>query len=186
MDDERILDLYWARSKSAIYETANKYGRYCFAIANNILQNREDAEECVNDTFLKAWEAIPPQRPSVLRVFLGKITRNLSLNAYNKQRAEKRGGDEIALLYSELEDCIPSSRDVEKEFESSLIIGTINSCLLSLDSESRMVFVRRYWYADSIKAIAAHFQMSESKVKSMLFRTRKTLRLYLEHEGVNL
>ena len=102
MDDERILDLYWARSKLAIYETANKYGHYCFAIANNILQNHEDAEECVNDTFLKAWEAIPPQRPSVLRVFLGKITRNLSLNAYRKQRAEKRGGDEIALLYLSL------------------------------------------------------------------------------------
>ena len=186
MDDERILDLYWARSKLAIYETANKYGHYCFAIANNILQNHEDAEECVNDTFLKAWEAIPPQRPSVLRVFLGKITRNLSLNAYRKQRAVKRGGDEIALLYSELEDCIPSSRDVEREFESNLIIGAINSCLLSLDGESRMVFVRRYWYTDSIKAIASRFQMSESKVKMVLLRTRKKFKKFLEKEGIEV
>lgn len=176
MSDDRILDLYWARAESAITETAKTYGHYCFAIANNILQSSEDAEECVNDTYLKAWNTIPPQRPTVFRAFLGKITRNLSLNKYKEQRREKRGGNEIALLYSELEDCIPSSNDVETEYETSLVIEAINSFLLSLDKANRIVFVRRYWYADPVGAIATRFQMSESKVKSMLFRTRKNLK----------
>jgi len=186
MDDELILDLYWARSESAISETAKKYGSYCTKIAVNILQNNEDAEECVNDTYHKAWDAIPPQRPSNFRAFLGRITRNLSLNKYKEQRTRKRGGDNIALIYSELEKCIPSGSNVEKEYESNLVISAINSFLLSLDKESRIVFVRRYWYADPIQAIAARFQMSESKVKSMLFRTRKRLRTHLENEGVIL
>jgi RNA polymerase sigma-70 factor (ECF subfamily) len=184
MDDEMILDLYWARSESAVSETAKKYGSYCTKIAANILLNSEDAEECVNDTYQKAWESIPPQRPANLRAYLGRITRNLSLNRYKEQRTQKRGGDNIALIYSELEECIPASRNVEAEFESGLVAGAINSFLKSLDRESRIVFVRRYWYADSIHAIAARFGMSESKVKSMLFRTRKKLRTHLENEGV--
>jgi RNA polymerase sigma-70 factor (ECF subfamily) len=181
-----ILDLYWARSESAINETAKKYGSYCITIANNILQNNEDAEECVNDTYHKTWETIPPQRPTIFRAFLGKITRNLSLNKYKGQRAKKRDGNDIDLMYSELEDCIPSSNSVEMESETNQVIDAINSCLLSMDSENRLVFVRRYWYADSIQAIAARFQMSESKGKSMLFRTRNKLRTYLENEGVIL
>jgi RNA polymerase sigma factor, sigma-70 family len=186
MDDDMILDLYWMRSESAITETAKKYERYCSSIANNILHNKEDAEECVNDTYLNVWDAIPPQRPYVFRAFLGKITRNLSLSKYKSQRAKKRGGDEIALMLSELEDCIPSSHNVETEYETNHVVGLINSCLLSLGSESRIIFVRRYWYADSIGAIAARFQMSESKVKSMLFRTRKTIKKHIEHEGMIL
>ena len=186
MDDDMILDLYWARSESAINETAKKYGRYCSAIANNILRNNEDAEECVNDTYLKTWDTVPPQRPAIFRAFLGKIARNLSLNEYKKQKTKKRGGDEVALMYNELEDCVPSGNNVETEFESSLIIEAINSFLLSLENESRIVFVRRYWYADPIGAIAARFLMSESKVKSMLFRTRNTLKKHLENEGVIL
>lgn len=186
MDDEIILDLYWARSESAISEIAKKYGSYCMAIAANILQNSEDAEECVNDTYQKAWENIPPQRPANFRAFLGRITRNLSLNRYKEQRTQKRGGDNIALIYSELEECIPASRDTEAEFESGLVVGAINSFLQSLDRESRIVFVRRYWYADPIRGIAVRFGMSESKVKSMLFRTRKKLRTHLENEGVIL
>ncbi|HEY8349215.1 MAG TPA: RNA polymerase sigma factor [Clostridiales bacterium] len=186
MDDEMILDLYWARSESAISETANKYGSYCTKIAVNILQNSEDAEECVNDTYHKAWDSIPPQRPANFRAFLGRITRNLSLNRYKEQRTQKRGGDNITLIYSELEECIPSNSNVETEYESGLVAGAINSFLLTLDKESRIVFVRRYWYADPIQAIAERFGMSESKVKSMLFRTRKKLRAYLENEGVIL
>lgn len=186
MDDDLILDLYWARSESAINETAKKYGSYCLAIAGNILQNNEDAEECVNDTYHKTWDTIPPQRPTIFRAFLGKVVRNLSLNKYKEQRTKKRGGDDIALMYSELEDCIPSKNSVEMEYESNLVIGAINSYLLSLDRENRIVFVRRYWYADSIGAIATRFQMSESKVKSMLFRTRNKLKTYLENEGVIL
>jgi len=186
MDDDMILDLYWARSESAVNETTKKYGRYCFSIANNILQNNEDAEECVNDTYIKTWSVIPPQRPVILRAFLGKITRNLSLNKYKGQRAQKRGGNNIALIYGELEDCIPSNDNVETEYETGVIIEIINSYLLSLESENRIIFVRRYWYADSISTISAHFQMSESKVKSMLFRARNNLKKHLENEGVIL
>jgi RNA polymerase sigma-70 factor (ECF subfamily) len=186
VEDEMILDLYWARSESAISETAKKFGRYCYSIAVNILQNNEDAEECVNDAYLKAWNAVPPKRPSNFRLFLGKITRNLSLNKCKEGRAKKRGGHEIDLLFSELEECIPSGSNVEQEYETKLAVDAINACLLTMDRENRMVFVRRYWYADSVKAIAKQFQMSESKVMSMLFRTRKTLKTFLEKEGVSV
>ncbi|MCL2167252.1 MAG: sigma-70 family RNA polymerase sigma factor [Clostridiales bacterium] len=186
MDDEMILDLYWERSESAIDETAKKYEGYCAVIANNILNNKEDTEECVNDTYLKAWEGIPPQRPAIFRSFLGKITRNLALNKYKEQRSQKRGGGEVALLFSELEDCIPSSSNVELESEAGIVVNIINSFLMAMNNESRNVFVRRYWYADSVGAIASRYQMSESKVKSMLFRTRNTLKKHLENEGVVL
>jgi len=179
-----ILDLYFARSESAISETADKYGNYCFSISVNILQNNEDSEECVSDTYLRTWDAIPPQRPMNFRAFLGKIVRNLSLNKYKERRTKKHGGGEPALLFSELEDCIPSGSSVEAESEANEVIEAINSFLTSIDSESRIVFVRRYWYADSVKAIAENFQMSESKVMSMLFRTRNKMRVYLEQEGV--
>ena len=184
MDDNIILDLYWARSESAISETAQKYGGYCTKIAMNILQNSEDTEECVNDTYLKTWNAIPPQRPTIFSSFLGKIIRNLSLNKYKEQRAKKRGGYEVVLLLDELEDCVPSGNRVEYEYEVGVIAQTIDRFLHSIDAESRIVFVRRYWYVDSIRSIAARFQMSESKVKSMLFRTRSKLRIYLEKEGI--
>ncbi len=186
MGDDMLLDLYWGRSESAIRETEKKYGAYCFSIAINILRNHEDAKECVNDTYRIAWDTIPPQRPANLRAYLGRIARNLSLSKYKEQRRKKRGGDHMALIHRELEECIPSTSNVEKEYEASLVIGAINSFLLSLDSESRIVFVRRYWYADSIQAIATRMQMSESKVKSMLFRTRNKLRAYLHKEGLSI
>lgn len=186
MDDNAIIDLYWERSESAISQTATKYGKYCNTIAMNILRNSEDADECVSDTYLKVWNAIPPERPSSLSAFLGKITRNLSLNKYKEQRTQKRGGDEVTLILDELEDCIPSSRSVESEMESRTIAEAINTFLISIESESRIVFVRRYWYADSVGSISSRFQMSESKVKSMLYRTRNKLRLYLEKEGITI
>jgi RNA polymerase sigma-70 factor (ECF subfamily) len=181
-----ILDLYWARSESAISETALKYGRYCAQIAMNILQNSEDTGECVNDTYLNAWNAIPPQRPIIFSSFLGKITRNLSLNKYKEQRAKKRGGHEIALVLDELEDCIPSGCAVEAEYEAGVIAKAIDSFLFSIDAESRIIFVRRYWYADTIIEIASRFKISESKVKSTLFRTRNKLKIHLEKEGVTI
>jgi RNA polymerase sigma-70 factor (ECF subfamily) len=181
-----ILDLYWSRSESAISETALKYGNYCTKIAMNILQNREDTDECVNDTYLKTWNAIPPQRPEIFPSFLGKITRNLSLNKYKEQRTKKRGGYEVALLLDELEDCIPSGNSVEAEYEAGIIAKAIGSFLYSINTESRIIFVRRYWYVDSITCIATRFQMSESKVKSMLYRTRNKLRTYLEKEGITI
>ena len=186
MDDAVIIDLFWARSESAIIETDAKYGRYCSTIAMNILQSAEDARECVNDTYLNAWNAIPPDRPSILSSFLGKITRNLSLNRYKEQRRKKRGGDEVSLILDELEGCVPSFGGVEAETDSNAGIKAIDTFLLSLDAGARIIFVRRYWYADSILSIASRFQLSESKVKSMLFRTRNRLRIYLEKEGIQL
>ena len=183
MEDAMILDLYRARSASAIAETEKKYGFYCYAIAKNILHLHEDAEECVNDTYLKAWDSIPPQRPTVFSAYLGKITRNLSLNKYKQRRAAKRGGGELPLIYDELEECIPSKSSPSSEYEGTLVTEAINSCLLALDDQSRTVFVRRYWYADSISTIAQTFRMSESKVKSMLMRTRRTLKNHLEMQG---
>jgi len=186
LDDNEILSLYFTRAESAVVETAKKYGNYCFAIAKKILNSNQDAEECVNDTYFRAWNAIPPDRPTFLQAFLGKITRNLSFNKYKQNRTAKRGGGDIALLLSELEDCVPSSIGVEAQYESNLTAVVINDCLLTMDKESRIVFVRRYYYADSIKDIAARFEMSESKVKSMLFRARNKLREHLEKEGVTI
>jgi len=179
-----ILDLYNARSESAIKETSEKYGGYCLAIANKILFNREDSEECVNDTYLHTWNAIPPQYPAVFRTFLGKITRNLALNKFKLKRTKKRGGGEVNLLLDELEECISSGNTVEKEYESGVVTEAINSFLLSLDKESRIIFVKRYWYADAILSIASEARMSESKIKSNLFRTRKKFRQFLYKEGV--
>ena len=181
-----IIDLYWMRSESAISETALKYENYCARIAMNILQNIEDTNECVNDTYMKAWNAIPTQRPTRFSAFLGKITRNLALNKFKAQRTKKRGGNEVALLLDELEDCIPSGNSVESEYAANVLVKAIDSFLYSIDTENRMVFTRRYWYADSISSIATRFQMSESKVKSMLFRTRQNLKTYLEKEGVTI
>lgn len=186
MEDEKIIDLYWMRDESAILQTEMKYGHYCFSIAMNILHNHEDAKECENDTYLKTWESIPPQRPTHFCAFLGKITRNLSLNKYKEQRAKKRGGDRVDLLLSELEDCIPSGSFVEKEWEENQVVEAINLFLSSLEVESRKVFVRRYWYADSIEEIAGRFDIGPSKAKSMLYRIRKALKNHLEKEGVAL
>ena len=186
MDDNMIIDLYWTRSESAIGETSSKYGRYCTKIAMNILNDREDSEECVNDTYLSVWNAIPPQRPASFSAFLGRITRNLSLNKYKAQNAKKRGGTEIALILGELVDCVPSGNSVESEYEAGRIAKIIDGFLASAGAENRILFVRRYWHADSIKSIANRFSMSESKVKSSLFRTRAKLKEHLEKEGVEI
>jgi RNA polymerase sigma-70 factor (ECF subfamily) len=186
MDDAAILDLYFARSERAVGETAAKYGRYCKTVAFNILRNNEDAEECVNDTYMKAWNAIPPERPAIFPSFLGKITRNLSLNRYKEQRTQKRGGGEVALALDELDECVPSGVSVEAEVISRAVSEVISAFLRSAGEVERIVFVRRYWYIEPVAAIAARFRMSESKVKSMLFRTRNRLRVYLEKEGITL
>ncbi len=186
MDDNQIVDLYWVRSESAITESSKKYSRYCRSIAMNILANTEDAEECVNDTFLKAWNSMPQNRPALLSSYLGRITRNLALNIYKKRKAEKRGGGEMELILNELEDCLSSKSSVEDELEMDQIGKLISRFLRKLPEESRTVFVRRYWYSDSIASIAAQYGMSESKVKSILFRCRNKLKLFLESEGVAL
>ncbi|MCL1824109.1 MAG: sigma-70 family RNA polymerase sigma factor [Oscillospiraceae bacterium] len=185
MDDNMILDLYFKRSETAVGETARKYGSYCLAIALNILGNKEDAEECVNDTYYKAWEAIPPQNPPLLRAFLGKITRNLSLNKYKSKHTQKRGGN-LASVFEELEQCLPaaSPNSVEDEFDAKEAGKLISAFLRAEKEESRVIFIRRYWYGDSTEKIAQRFQISQSKVKSTLFRTRGRLKLTLEKGGV--
>lgn len=186
MNDTEIVDLFWARSESAISEASKKYGRLCRSIAMNILSNSQDTEECVNDTFFKAWNSMPENRPTVLSAFLGRITRNLAYNRYKHKHVQKRGGGEITLVFEELEDCISSDKSILSELEANELAKLISDFLRTLNEEIMIIFVRRYWFSDSIATISEQFGMSESKVKSILFRCRKKLKLYLEREGVIL
>lgn len=186
MEDERIIDLYWARQESAIAETEEKYGGYCRSISLHILKSQEDSEECINDTWMHAWDSMPPKRPDYLGAFLGKIARNLSISRYRMNHARKRGSGETELLLTELEECIPSAKSVEEEIEGKETAEAINRFLYGIEAESRNIFIRRYFYADSIKEIADRFSISESKVKSQLFRMRNRLKDHLEKEGVVL
>ena len=183
MEDARIVDLYWARSENAIRETSSKYGKYCYSIAYGILANAEDADESVNDTYFDAWNAMPPHRPSILSTFLGKITRRLSIDKWRIRNAGKRGSGEVLLVLDELQDCIASSTDLEERFERQELIDTINFFLSRLPLNERDVFVSRYWFIRPVKEIAQKFDMSESNVKTMLFRTRQKLYTYLRKEG---
>ncbi len=185
MDDEMIINLYWERSEAAITETANKYGRYCRAIAFNILSNNADAEECENDTYMAAWNSMPPTRPNKLLAFLGRLTRNIALDRYDYNKAKKRNG-EFDTLLSELGDIIFSQIDVEEEYEAKEVSKFISEFLHGSNVENRVIFLRRYWFSDSINDISVQFGMSESKVKSILYRMRKKLKKYLEKEGVIL
>ena len=188
MKDTEIIDMFFKRQEEALDETKQRYGKRLFRTAVNILHDNLDAEECVNDTLLKAWESIPPNRPIMLSAFLVKITRNLSINKWKAKSAVRRGGGEMDLLLSELEDCIPSTQIgiPEEEYESHLVTEAINSCLSSMDQAARVAFVLRYFHGESINSICERFNMSESKAKSMLFRTRKKLKVHLEKEGVVL
>lgn len=182
MDDHEIIELYWKRAESAISETQQKYGSYCRSIAYGILQNHEDSEECVSDTWLRAWEAMPPQRPNKLSAFLGRITRNLALDKYDYNRAAKRNGPMDQLL-SELSECIPEKRDDYAQVELAQILSGF---LRELPRERRNLFLRRYWYCESIEELAKRYSMSQSAVKSSLFRTRSKLKAHLEKEGVGI
>lgn len=183
MEDNAIIDLYFDRSESAISETAAKYGPYCYSIAYNILTNKEDAEESVSDTYLAAWNAMPPRRPSILSTFLGKITRHLSIDRWRERNAYKRGGGEMVLAMEELEACIAGEEDVQKTLERKELARLFNRFLDSLPETERSVFLCRYWYLDSIADLERQFGFSQSKLKSMLFRLRGKLRTVLEKEG---
>ncbi len=184
MEDLAIIRLYWDRDERAVAETDLKYHPYCYTIARNILTNHEDSEECINDTWFRAWNAIPPQRPQILSAFLGKITRNLSLDRYRKRTAEKRGG-ELNLIDLELDDCT-SGREIDEDLNVEETARIISRFLKESDLASRVLFLRRYWYADSIGVIAKRYSMSESAVKSNLHRTRVKLKERLEKEGVTV
>lgn len=186
MDDHDIIQLYWDRNDQAIQATSEKYGHYCKAIAKNILNSEEDAEECVNDTYLNAWNAMPTHWPEQLAAFLGKITRNLSFNRYKRNHTGKRGGGEIALVLDELADCISGADDVEQVFDRRELVKAINSFVRSLSLSKRNIFVRRYWYADSVSDIANGCGMPQGTVSKTLERTRKQLKAYLAERGFEL
>lgn len=184
MEDKAIIELYFARSERAISETSRKYGSFCYAIAYNILSNREDAEESVSDTYLAAWNNIPPRHPAVLGAFLGKMTRYISLNRWRGNSAQKRGGGQVELALEELENCVSEGDATVQQFTRKEITRCVNRVLGGLPKTERQVFVCRYWYLDSVEAICTNFGFSESKVKSMLHRTRGKLRRALEEEGL--
>lgn len=186
MDDKQIVDLFWKRSEDAIKETSKKYGRYCHSIASRILNNEEDAKECVNDTYLKAWKSIPPKRPEMLSAYLGKITRNLALNRWEYYDAKKRGSGQISVILDELQECIPATNHTESIVDKLHLTEALNRFLATLPAEKRKIFVRRYWYMSSIKEIAKDYHMSESKVKMSLLRLRKECQEFLEKEGITI
>lgn len=186
MEDSVIVDLYWARSERAISETAAKYGRYCHSIAYNILWNKEDSEECVNDTYMSAWNAMPDQRPDKLPAFLGRITRNLSLKKREKYTAQKRGAGRVPLALDELRDSLPESDGTGRIADDIVIVDVLDRFLASLGTEKRIIFMRRYWYFCSVAQIASELGISESKVKMSLLRSRNELKEILEKEGVEL
>lgn len=183
MDDKGIVQLYWSRDEEAIQATDEKYGRYCKSIAKNILNSDEDAEECVNDTYLNAWNAIPPHRPARLSAFLGRLTRNLSFNRYKRDRAEKRGGGEFTLTLEELADCVSGRDDMDGVIDRRELSMAINTFVKHLPAEKRKLFVCRYWYADPVARIAADCGKQPGSVSKTLERTRKQLKAYLTERG---
>lgn len=186
MKDIDIVNLYWQRNQKAISETSSKYGRYCKSIAKNILYNNQDVEECVNDTYLNAWNSMPPHRPKVLSAFIGKITRHLSFDKLRYKNAEKRGGGEIYLVLDELAECVSGSENVAEEVERKELIGEINEFLNTLPQEKCNIFLCRYWYAYPVSAIAKQFGMTENNVSVTLNRIRKNLKEYLTERDYEL
>ena len=181
MEDREILDLFWKRDEAAIQTGGEKYGARLQMLAMRLLENQQDAEECVSDTWLRAWNAIPPERPDHLFAYLARICRNLALNRLDWQSAQKRQM-EIVVLTAELESCIPSCTEQRNVDLSPLLTAFLES----LPEQQRLVFLRRYWYADTIREIAKRYGFREGKVKTMLLRTRRRLRDYLEKEGISV
>ena len=185
MEDRQIVELYLKRCERAIQESRLKYGKLCNRIAFNILRCIEDAEECENDTYLKAWNSIPPKEPQPLSPYLCKIVRNLALHKYEYYNAGKRNKN-LELAFSELEECLPSTSEIDSHFKEGEIGLAIDRFLRGIDQDARRIFLLRYWSAASVKEIASRFAVSESKVKSSLFRTRNKLKTYLKKEGYDL
>jgi len=186
MDDSKIVQLYWDRDEQAISATADKYGSYCISIAKNILGNTEDAEECVNDTYLSAWNSIPPHKPNILSTFLGKITRNLSFNKYKYNRAEKRGGGDFPAILDELSEIVSGDDGVEQTIDDKELISAINTFLNSISPKKRFIFIRRYWYSDKVSDIAIRCGIKEGSVSMTLNRLRKQLQKHLTERGYEL
>lgn len=183
MEDGQIVALYWARDVRAVDESQRKYGVFCTRLSENILSSREDAEECVSDTWLRAWNTIPPQKPESLRAYLGRIVRNLSLDRWRAGRAQKRGAGMEELL-GELEECVPASPSAEEAAENREITRCIDQWLAGLDREDRTAFVRRYWYGQQVKELARQTGCTPQKLAQRLYRLRQGLRRALEQEGI--
>lgn len=184
MNDEQIIFMYFERNEDAITQTKAKYGAYCMKIAMNILNDRLDSEECLNDTWLGAWRSIPPQHPRNLAAYLGKITRNLSINRYKARHTEKRAINEFAISLDELSECIPGGDAAANDALAEDIGKSISEFLRSQKTLDRRVFVCRYFYCDSIADIAEHFEISESRAKSLLFRMRSKLKMHLAQNNI--
>lgn len=184
MEDAQIIELYWARNEDAIHETDLAYGRRLYVLADKIVNSHEDAEESVNDTYMNAWNTIPPQRPTLFFAYLAKICRFCSYGILDWRNAAKRNAD-VVTLTKEMEMCIPDPRH-QRKIEGEEIGQLLNKFLDSISKESRLIFMRRYWYTDSVAEIAARYNMSESKVKTQLHRTRIKLHNFLESEGITI
>ena len=186
MDDSKIVQLYWDRNEQALTATSDKYGNYCITIAKNILGNKEDAEECGNDTYMRAWNSLPPHRPNILSTYLGKITRNLSFNLYKRNTADKRGGGEVPVVLDEIVDLVSDTDDVEKEIDRRELVKAIDDFLGKLPADKRSIFICRYWYFDSISNIASRFGMTNNYVSVLLNRLRLKLHNYLLERGFEI
>ncbi len=186
MEDREIIALYWQRSESAIEASRQKYGPYCHTIAHNILASVQDAEECVSDTWLHAWNAMPPQKPSRLGAFLSKLTRNLALDRFRERTAQRRGGSQADLALEELKECVASPAGTEAEFDRRELERDLSRFLRTLPRRDAGIFLRRYFFADATGRIAGEFGLKESNVLLILSRTRKKLRTFLQKEGYTL
>lgn len=183
MEDLQIIQLFFDRSEEAIAALSDKFGRYCSSIARNILGNAADTEECVNDALLHVWNSIPPKRPDSLKAYVGRITRNLALDAYDKRTTQKRGGGQVALALDELTEVVGKDADPAQHIEAAELSELINNFLATLPEDKRVLFMKRYWYLDSVRDIAIDQGMSEANVKTTLFRIREQLKAALAEEG---
>ncbi|MBQ7874356.1 MAG: sigma-70 family RNA polymerase sigma factor [Oscillospiraceae bacterium] len=183
MRDDEIISLYFERDEKALAETEEKYGAYCRAVAENILRNSEDVEECINSAWLGAWNAIPPNTPKNLKIFLAKITRNIALNKLKAKTAEKRGGDESCAILDELSECISSGESIEEGFVAKELGESINRFAARLPKRERNIFIRRYFFMETAETIGERYALSANNVAVILHRIRKKLKNHLEKEG---
>ena len=186
MDDRQIIELYFERNERAVEETQNKYGRYCFFVANNILSNEQDSEECINDTWNRTWNAIPPQKPDSLKLFLARITRNLAFDKIKSENRVKRGSGELILALDEIGEIVSDNTDIGAELESKEFMQTVNAFLHTVTERECNIFISRYFYIESIDKISKKYQISKVNVNKILSRIRAKLKLYLEKEGYSV
>lgn len=186
MEDHEIIQRFWERDETAVRESSQKFGSYCRSIARGILKNHEDSEDCLNEALMRAWEAIPPKKPSSLCTFLGRITKNIALDRLKRSSAEKRGGGELALVYDELAEIVSDGIGVEGTLERKEMMSAVSRFLRGSSEVNRRAFVLRYWYCRSVRDVAAELGLKEENTYVMLSRMREKLRNYLRKEGYDI